>query len=59
MFVQDNVSQQNWQTKLMTDSESTTKINVRSDWALFRILLTLAIIYKQRFLHENETVEYL
>ena len=43
----------------MTDSESTTKINVRSDWALFRILLTLAIIYKQNFLHENETVKYL
>ena len=32
--------------KIMTDSESTTKINVRPGWVLFPILLTSAVIYK-------------
>ena len=36
------------QAKLITDSESSTKINVRSGWALFLILLTSAVIHKQR-----------
>ena len=32
------------QAKLITDSESSTKINVRSGWALFLILLMSAVI---------------
>ena len=36
------------QAKLITDSESSTKINVKSGWALFLTLLTSAVIYKQR-----------
>ena len=36
------------QAKLITDSESFTRINVRSCWAIFLILLTSAAIHKQR-----------
>ena len=32
--------------RLITDSESTIKINVTSGWSLFLILLTSAVIYK-------------
>ena len=45
--------------KLITDSKSTTKIDVRPDQALFLILLMSAVIYKQRFMHGNKTVQYL
>ena len=31
---------------ILKDSESTTKINAKSVWALFLILLTSAVIYK-------------
>lgn len=41
------------QAKLITDSESTTKINAKPGWALFLILLTLAVISKQRFCMET------
>ena len=47
------------QTKLITNSESTIKIKARSPWELFLNLRTLAVTYKQRFLHRNETVQYL
>ena len=47
------------QAKLITNSESTTKIKARSPWELFLILRTLAVIYKQNFLHRNKTVQYL
>ena len=33
--------------KIITDSETTTKINVRSGWVLSLILLTSAVIYKE------------
>ena len=46
-------------TKLITDSETCIKINVRSRWTLSLKLVTSAIIYKLRFLHGNETVQYL
>ena len=32
--------------RLITDSESTIKINVTSGWSLFLILLTSTVIYK-------------
>ena len=37
------------QAKPIIDSERTTKINARSGWTLFLILLTSVVIYKQRF----------
>ena len=46
-------------TKLLDVSESSIKIKVRSDQTLFVILLTLAVIYKQRLLDRNEIVQYL
>ena len=45
--------------KTLTISENTFKIKTMSPWALLEILLTSAIICKQRFLHENEIVQYL
>ena len=45
-------------TKLSAVSQSSIKIKVRSIWILLAILLTLAVIYKQRLLHGNEIVEY-
>ena len=45
--------------KTLTVSESTFKIVVMSPQALFEILLTTVVICKQRFLHENEIVQYL
>ena len=39
----------NNQAKLITDSESSTKINEKSGQALFLTLLTSAVTYKQRF----------
>ena len=41
------------QARLITNSESTIKINARSRWAIFLILITLAVICKQRFLHRD------
>ena len=46
-------------TKLLDVSESSIKIKVRSDQTLFVILLTLAVICKQRLLDRNEIVQYL
>ena len=45
-------------TKLSAVSQSSIKIKVRSIWILLVILLTLAVIYKQRLLHGNEIVQY-
>ena len=46
-------------TKILTFSKSTFKIKEMLDWILFGILLTSAVICKQKFLHENEIVQYL
>ena len=46
-------------TKLLSVSERLMKIKVRSHWALFLILLPLAVIYKQRLLYGNEIAQYL
>ena len=46
-------------TKLLSVSESSTKIKVRSHRTLFVILLTSVVICKQIHLHGNEIVEYL
>ena len=46
-------------TKLVTVSESSIKIEVRSDLALFVILLISAVICKQKLLDRNEIVQYL
>ena len=43
-------------TKLLSVSERSIKIKVRSHWALFLILLTLAVICRQRLLHGSEIV---
>ena len=46
-------------TKILTFSKSTFKIKKMLAWILFGILLTSAVICKQKFLHENEIVQYL
>ena len=46
-------------TKLLTVSESSIKIEVRSDLTLFVILLISAVICKQKLLDGNEIVQYL
>ena len=46
-------------TKVLGISESSIKIKVNSHWELFVILLTSAVICKQRILHGNEIVQYL
>ena len=46
-------------TKLLAVSESSIKIKVRFHLTLFEILFSLAVIYKQKLLHGNETVQYL
>ena len=45
--------------KILTVPESTFKINVTSDWTLFKLLLTSAVISEQKPLHENKIVQYL
>ena len=45
--------------KTLTVSESSFKIKTMSAWALLEILLTSAVICKQRFLHEGDIVQYL
>ena len=44
-------------TKLLTFSESSAKIKVRSGWTFFVILLMLAVICKQRLLRGNEILQ--
>ena len=39
--------------KTLTVSESAFKMKVMSPWTLFELLLTSAVICKQRLLHEN------
>ena len=46
-------------TKTLAVSESTFKIKAMSLWALFKIFLTSAVIYKQRFWLKNEIVQYI
>ena len=46
-------------TRLLSVPESSIKTKVRSHWADFLILLTSAVICKQRFLYGNEIVQYL
>ena len=46
-------------TKLLTFSENSVKMKVTSSWTLFVILLTSAVIFKQRFLHGREIMQYL
>ena len=43
----------------MLDSERKFKIKVRLRWTGFEILLTSAIIFIQKVLQGNETVQYL
>ena len=45
--------------KILTVPENTFKIKAMLPWIFLKISLTLAVIYKQRFLHENEIVQYL
>ena len=46
-------------TKSVTVLESAFEIKTMLLWILFEILLTLAVIYKQSFSHENEIVQNL
>ena len=46
-------------TKLLAVSESSIKIKVKFHLTLFEILLSTAVIYKQKLLHGNEIVQYL
>ena len=46
-------------TKSVTVLESAFEIKAMLLWILFEILLTLAVIYKQSFSHENEIVQNL
>ena len=45
--------------KILTVPENKLEIKAMLTWILFKILLTLAVISKQKFLHEKETVQYL
>ena len=45
--------------KILTVPESTFKIKAMIPWILFETFFTSAFIYKLRFLHENEIVQYL
>ena len=45
--------------KTLTVSESTFKMKVMSPSTLFELLLTSAVICKQRILRKNEIVQYL
>ena len=45
--------------KSLTVLESAFQIKAMLPWIFFEILLTSAVICKQRFLHENEIVQYL
>ena len=45
--------------KKLTVTGSAFKIKVMSAWTLFELLLTSAVVCKQRFSHENEIVQYL
>ena len=47
------------ETKPMRDSESTSKIKVRSRWTLSKILLMSALICILKVFHGNEIVQYL
>ena len=44
--------------KPLAISETSVTIKVRSYRTLFVLLLTSAVIYKQRIFHENEIVQY-
>ena len=46
-------------TKLSAFSESSIKIKLRLHWTFFVILLTLAVICKQKLLHRIKIVQYL
>ena len=46
-------------TNLLAVSESSRKIQVKLHWTLSLILLTSAVICKQRLLDESEIVQYL
>ena len=46
-------------TKLSRVSQSSIEIKVRPHWTLFIILITLAVICKQRLMRGNEIVQYL
>ena len=45
--------------KSLTVPDSAFKMFVMSDWTLFEVLLTSAVISKQRLLHKNKIVQYL
>ena len=46
-------------TKLLGVSKSSVKIKIRLRWTLIIILLTSAVICKERLLHRDEVVQYL
>ena len=46
-------------TKLLSVSERLIKIKIRSQWALFSILLPSAVIHKQWLSYGNEILQYL
>ena len=43
--------------KKFTVSKSTFKMNAKSTWTFFEILLTYAVICRHRLLHENDIVQ--
>ena len=45
--------------KTLTIFQKTLKIKAMSRWTLFKVLLTSAVIYKQKIWLENEIVQYL
>ena len=47
------------ETKPMRNSESTSKIKVRSRWAFFKILLMSVVIFILKVFHGNKIVQYL
>ena len=47
------------ETKRMSESERTSKINVRPPWTFFKILPMSAVVCILKVLHGNEVVQYL
>ena len=47
------------QIKPIADTKSKLKINMRSRWTVFQILLLSAVIFIQKILHVNEMKQYL
>ena len=56
IFTAENIK---FNTKITTNSESSSKMNMKSRWTVFEILPTSAVICIQTVSHNNKTTKYL